>query len=137
MLTSYRGYVNDPYAYLSPLHSADADSGLGWRDAAYDALLDAARDADTALADPEKFLATTGMSQLQGALAAAKGGKAGRLRLRQEALAAAERRLMDEYVVVPLLFLKEATLMKGVKGLGGKEARRNPGFVGALWNASR
>jgi len=137
MLTTYRGFVNDPYAYLAPLHSADADSGLGWRDTAYDTLLDAARDPQTALDDPEGFLSKTGMPQLKSALDAAKGGKDGRLRLRREVLAAAERRLLDEYVVVPLLFLKEATMIGAVNGLGSEEARRNPGYVGSLWNVSK
>jgi ABC-type oligopeptide transport system substrate-binding subunit len=137
MVTAMRGYANDPSAYLAPLHSGDADSGLGWRDDAYDALVDAARDPDTALSNPEKFLSTTGASELQGALDAAKSGQDGRLRFRREALAAAERRIMDEYVVVPLCFLKEAILVGDVKGLGSDGARRNPGFIGALWHVDR
>ena len=50
---------------------------------------------------------------------------------------AAERRLLQEYVVVPILFLQEATLLVGAKGLGTDEARRNPGFVGSLVSAER
>ena len=44
MLSIFRGAVNDPYAYLAPLHSGDADSGLGWYDAAFDAAVRAFRD---------------------------------------------------------------------------------------------
>lgn len=137
MLTEFRGAVNDPGAYLEPLHSRDADSGLGWRDEAYDALIDAARDPQSALEDPEAWLETVGDPSLQGALTAAKSGREGRLRLRREALAAAERRLLEEFVVVPVLFLKEATLLGDATGLGTEEARRNPGFVGSLVSVER
>ena len=137
MLTAYRGFVDDPYAYLAPLHSGDADSGLGWRDAAFDALIDAAGDPDLALEDPEGWLKKVGRPELSSALTAAKGSQEGRARLRREALAAAERRALDEFVIVPLLFLKEATLLRGAKGLGSDEARRNPGFVGSLSSVRR
>lgn len=137
MLTEFRGAVNDPAAYLEPLHSKDADSGLGWYDEAYDALIDAARDPQTALEDPDDWLETVGVPSLKGALDAAKSGRDGRLRLRREALAAAERRLLDEYVIVPILFLREATLLGDAKGLGTEEARRNPGFVGSLVSVER
>ena len=133
MLTDFRGALNDPAAYLAPLHSKDADSGLGWHDEAYDALVDAALDPDTALADPAAWLATVQVPSLQGALAAAKSSQAGRETLRREALKAAEQRILDEFVIVPVLFLREATLLRpGVTGLGTDEARRNPGFVGSL-----
>lgn len=137
MLTEFRGAVNDPGAYLEPLHSSDADSGLGWADEAYDALIDAARDPQVALEDPDDWLSTVGDPSLKGALDAAKGGRDGRLRLRREALAAAERRLLEEYVVVPVLFLKESTLLQGASGLGSEKARRNPGFVGSLVSVER
>ena len=137
MLTEFRGAVNDPGAYLEPLHSGDADSGLGWADEAYDALIDAARDPQVALDDPDEWLETVGDPSLKGALDAAKSGRDGRLRLRREALAAAERRILEEYVIVPVLFLKEATLLEGAKGLGSEDARRNPGFVGSLVSVER
>ena len=137
MLTEFRGAVNDPGAYLEPLHSGDADSGLGWRDEAYDALIDAARDPQSAINDADAWLSTVGDPSLKGALDAAKSSREGRLRLRREALAAAERRLLEEYVVVPVLFLKEATLLQAADGLGGDKARRNPGFVGSLVTVER
>ena len=115
----------------------DADSGLGWADEAYDALIDAARDPQIALDDPDEWLDTVGDPSLKGALDAAKSGRDGRLRLRREALAAAERRILEEYVIVPVLFLKEATLLEGAKGLGSEDARRNPGFVGSLVSVER
>jgi len=137
MITDYRGFVNDPYGYLAPLHSADADSGLGWRDEKFDALLDAARDPDLALKDEAAWIAKVG-SELQGALAGAKSGVEGRNKLRHAALAAAERRVLEEYVVVPLLFLNEAVLVKpGIKGMASPEALKNPGFVGSLIHVSR
>ncbi len=137
MITDYRGFVNDPYGYLAPLHSADADSGLGWRDEKFDALLDAARDPDIALKDEAGWIAKVG-SGLQAALAGAKGGMAGRNSFRHAALAAAERRVLEEYVVVPLLFLNEAVLTKpGIKGMDSAEALKNPGFVGSLIHVSR
>ena len=137
MITAFRGFANDPFAYLAPLHSADADSGLGWRDTIYDTLIDAARDPQTALDAPDTFIANTGVESLRGSLAAAKSSQEGRLRFRREALAAAERRILDEYVVVPLLFMKEAIVVGEVKGLGTDKARENPGFVGALWHVSK
>ncbi len=137
MLTEFRGAVNDPGAYLEPLHSKDADSGLGWADKAYDALLDAARDPQSALDDPAGWLELAGDPSLKSALDGAKGSREGRLKFRQQVLAAAERRLLQEYVVVPVLFLKEATLHAGAKGLGEDEARKNPGFVGSLVSVSR
>jgi len=137
MLSLARGAVNDPDAYLGPLHSSDVDSGHGWRDRAYNALIDAARDPDIALKDAEGWLKKVEQPQLAGALAAAKGSQEGRARFRLEALAAAERRILSEYVVVPLLFVQEATLMGDVKGLGEDAARQNPGFVGSLRSATR
>ncbi|MDA1195164.1 MAG: ABC transporter substrate-binding protein [Planctomycetota bacterium] len=137
MLTDFRGAVNDPGAYLEPLHSKDADSGLGWYDAAYDALIDAARDSTVATSDPDGWIKTVGDPSLRSAVDAAKGSVEGRLRLRREALAAAEKRLMDEFVVVPILFLKEATLLGDARGLGEDLARRNPGFVGSLVSVER
>ncbi len=137
MISDYRGFANDPYGFLAPLHSADADNGLGWRDAKFDALLDAARDPDLALNDAEGWLAKVG-DAMKGPLAGAKAGLAGRQKLRQAAMAAAERRLLEEFVVVPLLFLNEAVLMgDGVKGMGSPEALKNPGFVGSLVHAKR
>ena len=137
MLSDLRGAVNDPGAYLEPLHGDDPDSGLGWRDAAYDALIDAVRDPQTALADPAAWLQTVGDPGLKAALDAAKASRDGRLRLRREALAAAERRILSEYVVVPLVFPREASLLKDAKGLGSEAARRNPGFVGSLASVER
>ena len=137
MITAVRGFANDPFAYLAPLHSADADSGLGWRDTVYDTLIDAARDPQKALCDPDTFIANTGAEKLRGALEAAKSSQEGRLRFRREALAVAEQRILDEYVVVPLLFLKEALLVRDMQGLGTDKAQGNPGFVTPLWNVSR
>jgi hypothetical protein len=138
MLTEFRGAVNDPAAYLEPLHSKDADSGLGWRDTAFDALIDAARDPQVALGDPEGWLAKVGDPALKSALDGAKGSVEGRLRLRREILAAAERRALEEFVVVPVLYLKEATLLGGgASGLGSDAARRNPGFVESLVSVSK
>lgn len=137
MISVLRGAVNDPFAYLAPLHSADVDSGHGWRDAATDALLDAARDPDVALADPAAWLKTVGQPELSATLDGAKGSAAARARFRQDVLVAAERRLMEEFVVVPLVYLREATLLKGLSGLGEDLAWSNPGFVGSLRSAMR
>jgi ABC-type oligopeptide transport system substrate-binding subunit len=138
MLTDFRGAVNDPAAYLAPLHSKDADSGLGWNDEAYDALIDAALDPGVALADPEGWLAKVKAPSLEKVLEAAKADTPeAREALRREAMAVAEQRILDEYVVVPLLFLREATLLSPkVHGLGSDQARRNPGFVGSLVSVS-
>jgi ABC-type oligopeptide transport system substrate-binding subunit len=137
MLSIARGAVNDPHAYLGPLHSGDVDSGHGWRDKATDALLDGARDPDVALADPKGWLKRTGHPHLESALKAAKGSQEGRERFRRAALAAAEQRLMSEYVVVPMLYIRDATLIQDLSGLGSDEAYANPGFVGSLRSATR
>ncbi len=137
MVTDYRGFVNDPYGFLAPLHSADADSGLGWVDDKFDALLDAARDPDIALKDEAAWLEKVG-DGMKGVLAGAKAGQAGRATLRRQALAAAERRLLEEFVVVPLLFINEAVLMKpGVSGMESSAALNNPGFTGSLIHVKR
>ncbi|MDJ0523678.1 MAG: ABC transporter substrate-binding protein, partial [Planctomycetota bacterium] len=137
MVSDYRGFVNDPYGFLAPFHSDDADSGLGWRDEMFDALLDAARDPTYAIENEAEWLEKVG-SSMQGVLAGAKSGQAGRAKLRLECLAAAERRLLDEFVVVPLLFMNEAVLAKpGVKDMDGPGALNNPGFTGSLVHVKR
>jgi len=137
MVQSIRGWVNDPYAYLAPFHGEDPDSGLGWRDDVFNALLDAARDPTAAAADPDAFARQVEQPGLASLLRSAQGSGEARENLRRELLAAAERRLLDEYVIVPLLDLRRAELVGGVKGLGEPEAWRNPAFVGALWNAQK
>ena len=68
----------------------------------------------------------------------AKRCQAGRAKLRTEALAAAERRLLEEFVVVPLLFMNEAVLINpAIKGMDSPEALKNPGFTGSLIHVKR
>ena len=137
MITDYRGFVNDPFGFLAPLYSQDADSGLGWHDEMFDALIDAARDPSIALKDAPAWLGKVG-SNMQGLLEGAKSGPAGREKLRVEALAAAERRLLDEFVIVPLMFMNEAVLIgPKVQGMDSTEALENPGFVGSLVHVKR
>lgn len=107
MLMLVRGGADDPAAYLSRFHSMNPENGTGWRDAELDKLLDGARDP--------------------------KGEPAKRLQM----LAQAEKRLLDEYVVLPLAVLREAELGGKVKGWGSEAAWRKPGFVGALWAATK
>ncbi len=52
-------------------------------------------------------------------------------------ITAAEKRLMDEFVIVPILYVREAALMQGFSGLGADAARNNPGFVGSLRSVTR
>ncbi len=133
MVAAVRGWGDDPYTYVASLHGDDPDSGLGWRDEAFNALLDAAREPAEALADPAGFAARVGQPTLQAALEAARAGGEARERLRRELLAAAERRILEEAVIVPLVTLPRAELLQpAVRGLGEPAAWRNPAFVGSL-----
>ena len=136
LVSAHRGYVNDPFAYLAVFHSANPDGGTGWRDPVFDALIDAAQDPAAALADKERFCAKVDDTALAGALSAATN-EAGRERFRQQALAKAEQRLLDEYVIVPLCVMNEGFLGGRLTGLGSDAAWQNPAFVGSLWNAKK
>ena len=131
MLTESRGFANDPYAFLAGFHSHDPDGGLGWKDKVFDMLLDAAKDPDKALADKAGWLAKVKIGALQGPATAAINDE-GKLKFRLACLAQAEKRLLDEFVVVPLVVLNEAEFHSGFQGFYTKESHRYPGFVGAL-----
>lgn len=126
MLTEDRGFANDPYAFLIGFHSADPDGGLGWHDKVLDKLLDAARDPEAALSDKAGWLADVKIPALTGP------ANAGASAFRLACLAEAERRLVSEFVVVPLVVINECELHSGFSGLTSDDARRFPGFVGAL-----
>jgi ABC-type oligopeptide transport system substrate-binding subunit len=137
MLLQVQGATNDPSAYIARFHSESPEGGLGWRDAALDALLDAARDPQGSAARKDALLKLVpGDARLRAALDGA-GTPAGQEALRRALLAAAEQRLLDEFVVLPICVLREAELAGRIKGWGSDVAWRNPGFVGALWAATK
>ena len=138
-LTETQGAVDDPAAYLDMFESSSPDGGLGWKDAALDAFLAAARDVDGAAAAPDKVLAAAKNPATKTKLEALKGSPtpANRDAARQALLAEAEQRLLDEVVVFPLLFPKTADLLGEVKGLGEEAAWKNCAFFGSLRDAVR
>ena len=139
-LTEHRGAVNDAGAFLEIFESTSPDGGLGWRDAALDAFLVAARDVDAAAAAPEKLLGFAKNAATKAKLEALKASptSAARDALREALLGEAEQRLLDEVVVYPLLFPKTHDLLgPALKGLGEKPAWDNCAFLGSLRDASR
>ncbi len=130
MLVTNRGTVNDAFAYLGGFHSKNADSGLGWYDETFDALIDGARNPDTIAADAEAYVQRIGMPELKSLVSAASGSEEAANALRTRLLGEAEKRLMSEYVIVPLVYLKEAALVGNIKGGTSPAARSNPAFPG-------
>lgn len=138
-LSETHGAVDDPGAFLEVFDSTSPDGGLGWRDAALDAFLAAARDVDGAAAAPDKVLAVAKNPATKARLEAVKGSPSASTRnaARQALLAEAEQRLLDEAVVYPLLYPKTCDLVGAVKGLGADAAWANCAFVGSLRDATR
>jgi ABC-type oligopeptide transport system substrate-binding subunit len=137
-VSELKGAVDDPSAFLEMFHSTNADGGLGWRDEAFDRLVDAARNLDAFLAAPDPVLGAAKDATLKAKADAAKaGGAKARSDLRLALLGEAERRLLDQYVIVPLCFPKRAEVVGDVKGLGSEAAWKNPTFFGSLVHATR
>ncbi len=132
-----RGGADDPAAYLARFHSTNPENGTGWRDEGLDLLLDAAKDPRDALARKADLLKAGGESAALKRAFDGAGSPAGDATLRLELLAAAERRLLEEFVVMPIATLREAELGGRVKGFGTDAAWRKPGFVGALWAVTK
>ncbi len=122
--------ANDAMTFLEGLDPRDPDSGHAWRDAAFMALLDGARDLDAVLAAPSAWVKRVGLPDLEAVVNAAQASD--RPRLRRALLAAAEQRLLDQYVMVPLLQLSRAELARQGRTLGSDAAWATPGFVGWL-----
>lgn len=137
-LSTLRGSIDDASGYLEVFASGSPDGGLGWKDEAFDLFLAGARDVDAAAAAPEKLLAVVKNPLTKERLAAAKASlsESTRSALRQALLAEAEQRLLDEAVVVPLVFLRTPEVLGPVKGLGEEAAWSNCAFVGSLRDAT-
>lgn len=129
--------VADPEAFVFPFSASEADGGTGWKDATFEALIDAARDPAAFVAGGDAALeALKDVPGLGTKASAARGKGAGALEaLRIALLEAAETRLLDAYVVVPILFPKRAFVVRGGQGIGSRAAWKNPAFVGALPSA--
>lgn len=138
-LSVVSGAYDDPAAFLEGFASSSPDGGLGWRDEALDAFLAAARDVEGAAKAPERLLALARSPATKAALEALKAtpGAAQRDAARQALLGEAEQRLLDEVVVVPLLYPRAAEVLGDVKGLGEEAAWQNGGFLGSLRDARR
>ena len=130
MLVSQRGTENDAFSYLGGFHSKNADSGLGWYDEIFDALIDGAREPGAVAADADAYVARIDMPGLKSMVTAAAGSKEAKDALRTRLLGEAEKRLLSEFVIVPLVFLKEAALGGRLKGGTSAAARSNPAFPG-------
>jgi ABC-type oligopeptide transport system substrate-binding subunit len=133
-MSSVRGATNDALAYLEIFSAASPEGGLGWKDDAFEAFLAGARDVDAAAASPDALLAAAQKATTKDLLAAVKSGAndTNRAGLRQALLAEAEQRLMDEAVVIPLVFVRTAQLFGAVDGLGSDAAWAQSTFVGSL-----
>lgn len=138
-LGTLAGPASDPGAWLLPLAAGHPESGLGWDDAGFAALLAAARDVDGLLAGGE-----AAASALPDAASfrtridtARRGGAPGKDALRRALLQAAEARALEACVVIPLVWPTQASVEKAVTGLGSTSAWRHPTFVGCLRGATR
>ena len=132
LIAPVRASANDPYAYLGMYHSENVDGGTGWSDKVLDGLLEGAKDPAAAKAKGAAFLDKV---KADARLRAAANGDNERFRL--ALLGAAERRLLDEFVIVPIGDLREAEVGGSLKGMGSDQAWSNPAFVGALWNVHK
>ena len=119
LVSPFRPAYDDALAYLEVFRSDNPASETGWKDPTYDALIDAARDP-AAFAKAPTEAVTKGVpdpAPIQAAIEAAKGGKTDALRA--ALLQAAEARLLDQAVVVPLWLAPEVGLVrKGLVGVG-------------------
>ncbi|MFV1958064.1 MAG: ABC transporter substrate-binding protein, partial [Planctomycetota bacterium] len=137
-LNTVQGFVDDPEAWVALSRAGDPRGGLGWDDALYERLTAGAIDIDAFLARGEGAL--EGLQDVPGLRTKwenAKRGPKERGALRLALLGAAERRLLEAFVVVPLLFPRRAQAVQGVTGLGSTPAWSHPGFVGSLRAARR
>lgn len=129
--------VDDPAAWVLALREGSVEGGLGWKDPGFEALCDASLDPDAlAAGGPEALARLPGGNAFAAAAAAARGGGAAeREALRRALLGAAEARALEACVVVPLLGLRRAQLVSGLRDVGSPAAWRNPAFVGSLRHA--
>ncbi len=137
-LGEIEGLVPDPSAYVGLFLPKHPQSGLGWHDDQYERLVEAALDVDAFVADAEarsKGLPEEATLRTM-AQTASHGNEAERESLRLALLESAERRLLDEAVVVPLVIPQRAYLVGGAKGLGSDAAWKQPGYVGSIPNAT-
>lgn len=129
--------VDDPEAILSSFSTEGSVGGVGWVDPVFEALLDGARDpaklAGKSAADLGLIADVPGIATMVGSASA--GDRRACASLRLALLAAAETRLLENYVVIPLVFPRRASVLRGAEGVGSEAAWMNPAFVGALWNA--
>jgi hypothetical protein len=130
---------DDLEGVLAPFHSRSADLLLGSGDEVFETLLDGARDPDGVADAPEKVLAAApDRAAIEALLPAARAKTApGRAALRAALLAAAERRLLDAVLVVPIAWTARASFTAGAKGMGDPPAWRNPAFAGSLRGLTR
>jgi ABC-type oligopeptide transport system substrate-binding subunit len=142
LLEERRALVNDPEPYLDGFRAGPARSRAAWKDAVFEGLLDAAADttAFAASADPKRLEAilssASDVAGLGAKINAAKGGSPeARDALRLALLAEAERRLLAEFVVVPIAFPMRADVLQDLDGLGSPDAWKNPAFFGSLRTA--
>jgi oligopeptide transport system substrate-binding protein len=136
-LVRWTGDYDDPAAFLDHFRSNNLQGRTGWHDAAFEALM--AASWDPASATDAVLAHAKDSAALSSKLTAAKGGSADALAaLRLQLLLEAERRLLDEFVVVPVAFPRLADLIAAsVKGLGSDQAWNNAIFVGSLATVER
>jgi ABC-type oligopeptide transport system substrate-binding subunit len=132
------GGLADPAAWLLTYARNHPASGLGWEDEGFEALLAAASDIDALIAGGDEALAKLpDGATYKAKLATARASATAREHLRLALLEAAERRLLDACVVIPLLWPSTASVEAGVRGLGSDSAWRLPSFFGDLRAAQR
>jgi oligopeptide transport system substrate-binding protein len=138
-LGTLEGQASDPGAWILPLGAGHPESGLGWDDADFEALLAAALDLDGLLAGGEDAASALpeAASFRTRVDAARRGGAREKDALRRALLQAAEARVLDACVVIPLVWPARASVEKGVRGVGSEAAWRHPTFVGSLRSATR
>jgi ABC-type oligopeptide transport system substrate-binding subunit len=137
-LSGHVGAYDDAGAYLELFASSSPDGGLGWKDEAFDRFLTASRDVDAAAAAPDALLAAAKSASTRQRLEALKASPSdtARAAARQALLGEAEQRLLDEFVVVPLLFPRVGEVLSGIQGVGSDAAWANCAFVGSLREAA-
>jgi oligopeptide transport system substrate-binding protein len=119
-----RPAYDDPLAHLEIFTSGHPKGATGWRDEAFDALVAGAHDP-AAFAKEAPKVALDADAALAPAVARAKGGDPQAVSaLRTAILQAAERRLLDQAVVIPLFVAPEAgTARATLRGFDAKKPR--------------
>jgi ABC-type oligopeptide transport system substrate-binding subunit len=137
-LSGHAGAYDDAGAYLDLFASTSPDGGLGWKDEPFDLFLAGARDVDAAAAAPDALLAAAKSPTTRQKLEALKASAndTSRAAARQALLGEAEQRLLDELVVVPLIFPRVGEVLSGIQGIGTDAAWANCAFVGSLREAT-